>query len=511
MSSTVTETIHQPTPMGVSRQGTSRAVSNTADEAAVDHSMRGPTLLFFGSAIVWLLVAGVLGLIESIKLHAPGFLSTYAFTTYGRVHPAAMDALLYGWLTSAGIGLGLWLTARLCRTQLRHGGLLMAAWALWNLGLTLGTLSVLGGDSTSFPWLEYPKYVSIILFTAYVFIAIWALLMFNFRARGHVYVSQWYVLAAFLWFPWVYATANLFLFFLPVQASAQAPINWWFIHNFYGLWLTPLALAAAYYLVPKIVGRPIHNYGLAVIGFWTWVFFTGWRGGQSLIDGPVPAWMVSVGIGAAILSIVPLWSIANNLFGTIRGHNDAVRWSPSLRFTYVGLASFVTSGILGILLANRTISRVLHFTQAEAGWWDLSLFGFLSMVFFGAIYYIVPRLTGWDWASNNLIRAHFWLSLAAIALVVGILLIAGLLQGYGLTDPNVPITATISTLVPLFLTRTCALLMLGLANLLFAASFLLNVMRAGGRPLIINRSAVPLDSEGENVLAGTTSPVLAAH
>ena len=460
------------------------------EEAEVDRSVRGPVLMFFGSAITWLLVSLALSLVAAIKMHRPEFLTGYAFSTYGRVRPAATDALLYGWLSSAGIGIGLWLTARLSRARLVHGGFVTAAWGLWNLGITLGTFGIFNGESTSFEWLEYPRYASVLLTIAYALVAVWALMMFHARPRGQsVFIAQWYVLAAFLWFPWIYMTANLFMLFLPVQASAQIPVNWWFVHNLTGLWFTPLALAAAYYLVPKVTGRSIHAYPLAFVGFWALVFFTGWRGGQSLIGGPVPAWIVSVGIGAAILTIVPLLVIGSNLLGTLRERPDAVRWSPSLRFLNVGVLAFLGGGVLSILLATRTVSRSLHFTLAEVAASDLTLYGFVSMAFFGAIYYVTPRVTKWDWASSGLIRAHFWVTLAGLGLDLAVLLIAGLLQGYGLTDPKMPVPSTVQMIEPLLVTRSVAVAMLLLGTLPLAALFGLNLLRAGGRSLVPDASA----------------------
>ena len=38
------------------------------------------------------------------------------------------------------------------------------------------------------------------------------------------------------------------------------------------------AAGVAYYVVPKVLGEPIHRYGLAKFGFWTWLVFSGWAG-----------------------------------------------------------------------------------------------------------------------------------------------------------------------------------------------------------------------------------------
>ena len=257
--------------------------------AAIDASCRQPVLFFFGTAIFWLMAGTVLALISSIKLHNPIFLDQDAWLTFGRVRPAHLNTVIYGWASAAGIGVGIWLMARLCQTPLRAPYLLSAAAMLWNIGVALGVFGILAGDSTSIEWLEFPPYASFLLFVSYACIGVWTVLMFQERVKGHVYIAQWYLLAALFWFPWLYATAQLLLIVMPAQGSVQGIVNWWFAHNMAGLWFVPLGLAAAYYLIPKVLGKPIYGYSLAVLGFWSMALFAAWNGGQHLIGGPLPA------------------------------------------------------------------------------------------------------------------------------------------------------------------------------------------------------------------------------
>ena len=78
----------------------------------IDASMRLPVLLFFASSILWLLLGSALASIAAFKLNVPGFLAGVSWLTFGRVHPAATNAMLYGWEFPLGIGLGLWVLAR---------------------------------------------------------------------------------------------------------------------------------------------------------------------------------------------------------------------------------------------------------------------------------------------------------------------------------------------------------------------------------------------------------------
>src|SRR6266436_5732746 len=102
--------------------------------AEIDISCRGPLLLIFFSGLIWLVLGLLLSLVSAIKLHAPGFLAGAAWLTLGRVHPAAMNAILYGFASQTAIGVSLWMLCRLGGTRLRFQGTLSLAVALWNLG-----------------------------------------------------------------------------------------------------------------------------------------------------------------------------------------------------------------------------------------------------------------------------------------------------------------------------------------------------------------------------------------
>src|SRR5215471_17245087 len=86
----------------------------------IDVSCRGPLVVLLVSAAKWLVIASVFGLIASIKFHSPEFLADLSWLTYGRVRPAWLDAVLYGFCMQAGLGVSLWLLARLGRVVLQQ-------------------------------------------------------------------------------------------------------------------------------------------------------------------------------------------------------------------------------------------------------------------------------------------------------------------------------------------------------------------------------------------------------
>ncbi|HUZ08517.1 MAG TPA: hypothetical protein VMV89_13650, partial [Candidatus Paceibacterota bacterium] len=175
-------------------------------ESEIDDSCRVPLLALFGGAALWLVVGLALSLIAIMTFHKPDMFADCPYLTYGRAQAAANDLLLYGFCIPAGLGVMLWIFARLSRTELALPLVPIAAANLWHLGVLVGTVSILIGDSTGFAWLEYPRGSSVLLFAAFLLIAISAAATFGARKERELYPSHWFLLAALLWFPWIYST-----------------------------------------------------------------------------------------------------------------------------------------------------------------------------------------------------------------------------------------------------------------------------------------------------------------
>ena len=112
----------------------------------------------------------------------------------------------------AGMGTAIWLMARLCRTTLRHpllliagGGILESRCAPWELAeFWLATTQVTNGSSFR---LTPPSLFSSPTCSS----CPGRSSCFAFARRGQIYITQWYLLGAFLWFPWLYAAAQIML------------------------------------------------------------------------------------------------------------------------------------------------------------------------------------------------------------------------------------------------------------------------------------------------------------
>src|SRR5437660_9657176 len=163
---------------------------------------------------------------------------------------------------------------------------------------------------------------------------------------------------------------------------------------------------------------------------------------QRVVDGPFAAWMITASIAATILTIIPVTTVGLNHHMTMQGYFPVMRYSPTLRFTVFGAMSYTVFSVVGILISLRSSARYLHFTQASIAYSHLGLYAFITMILFGSMYYIVPRLVGREWRYASLIKLHFWASAYGIGLMSLMLLAAAIAQGSQFDDPSMPFNQT---------------------------------------------------------------------
>lgn len=437
----------------------------------IDLSCRKALLVLFTHSIFWLVIGLLLSVIASIKLHGPGMLASMPGLTYGRVSAAASASYLYGFASQAGLAIALWLLCRLGRTFLVFGGGVVVGALVWNLGVLLGVLGIFYGNTTGFDRFEMPLYTAPILFVAYAIIGISGLLTYHTRTEKDSYPSTWFILAAFFVFPWVYSTAALLLGPFAVRGPMQPIVATWYGNNFIAMWLAPLALAVLFYFASKLSQQPLYSYGIALFGFWGYVFLAHATGFQNL--HVAPNWMptLSAAINIFIMPLIIL-AIAYNLYKTWAGHGTKVK-EKSVESKYIAfaMAGFLAAGAVTALASFRKIEYLVGFTVFQIGLAQLVVFAFISMAFFGAMVHILPRLTDIDWPLPKFTRLHFTLSAAGIALGVIALLVGGFVHGNMLQNTEVSAVKAIRRTIPFIGINTLGLILFLAAQVLFLANF----------------------------------------
>jgi cytochrome c oxidase cbb3-type subunit 1 len=198
-----------------------------------------------------------------------------------------------------------------------------------------------------------------------------------------------------------------------------------------------------------------------------------------LIGGPFPAWLISASVVASVMMFIPVITTAINHHMTVRGNFQALKWSPTLRFTVFGAMCYTLASLQGISMAIPSLNVVTHFTHYTVGHAHLGLYAFFTMIMFGAMYYILPRVVGWEWPSARLIRWHFWLVAIGIGMMVVVLTLGGLLQGLALLDPDITFMASLDYTKPWLFLRSISGLLLTAGHIVFAVSFTLLLLKAG--------------------------------
>lgn len=447
-----------------------------AERIAADRSSSFPVFMFIAFACFWLLVGSAAGLISSFKLHEPDWLVNDAWLTFGRMRTIHLNAVIYGWSSNACLAVILWLLPRLLHTELRGAIWAMLGGAFINTGIAAGIGAIAIGWSDGMEYLEIPWQISLFIFAGFVLIILPAFFTLANRKVTHLYVSVWYLVASLLWIALLFLVAKLPGVHTGVQ---QATMNWWYGHNALGLWFTPVSVGAIYYFLPKIIGRPVRSYNLSLLGFWTLAFFYGQVGGHHLIGGPVPGWLTTLSIVQSVMMVIPVVAFSINQAGTLWGRMRLARYSPTLRFMMFGGLMYLASSVQGSMESLRSVNAVTHFTHYTVAHAHLGMYAFVSMVLFGAIYFMLPRVLNWEWPYPRLITLHFWLAAVGIGVYFVGLSLGGWLQGQAMLDAARPFMESVTTTLPYLKARSLGGVLMTLAHLVFVGHFFAMALRFG--------------------------------
>jgi cytochrome c oxidase cbb3-type subunit 1 len=438
----------------------------------IDSSCRLPLFTLFGGAAVWLALSSVFGIIASLTFHKPAMFADCAMFSYGRAYPAWSHLLVYGFAIPSGLGVGLWLLARLGRVELAKPFLIAIGAKLWHVGVLVGLVAILNGQTSGSEWIELPRYAAVILFLAFVLMAIWVFVTYARRTEPALYPSQWFVLAALFWFPWILSTAVLLLQVFPVRGVVQVAVAWWFAGNLLNVWFTLAGLAATFYLLPKLTERPLQSHYLALFVFWTVLIFGSWMGIP--MHSPLPAWMSTLSSVATVMMIIPALGIVSIVVNTCRGVKTPSGGGP-LCYAKFGAWALVVATFLAAIAACPAVARVTDFTWFTHGHTTLRLYGFFAMTMFAAIYYILPRVSGVAICPRR-IKGHFWLAMSGALLLALPMIGAGIKQGLKLADANVPFLDTTKAAMMGFRLGTLGELLIAIGSLIFLANILLSIL-----------------------------------
>lgn len=443
----------------------------------------------FISSVAWLVIAVSLALVLAVKFIFPEFLSGYGFLQFGRVRPVHVNIAAFGWLSMVQVAAVFYIVPKLTKTRLYSERLGNLTVILWNVFLVLAAFTLLMGMT------QGREYAELIWPLDVFFLVILGLVAFNVfmtvlrRREKGLYVSLWYFLGSLVWMPIIYVVGNV-MWVVPAGALSgvnDAIVNWFYGHNILGLWFTTLGIGAAYYLLPKLVKKPLYSHKLSLIGFWTIGLFYSWVGTHHLIWGPVPYWAQTVSIVASVAMLIPVFSVLWNFWKTLEGRwqfvagygrglatngGNAYAWSDSLalKFLVLGAAWYLVTCIQGPFQALRSVQVFTHFTNWVVAHAHIALLGAFTFWGFASIYYILPRILGSSFYSRSLGNTHFYLLTIGLIGFFSALTVAGLIQGANWSAGS-PFIKVVSQMRPYMVVRGIAAILMAASIYVFAYNF----------------------------------------
>jgi cbb3-type cytochrome oxidase subunit 1 len=140
-----------------------------------------------------------------------------------------------------------------------------------------------------------------------------------FFARGleDLYVSSWYIIGGLIFTLLAYPMGNVVPELLPGARGAAFSGLW--IHDAIGLFVTPLALAILYFVIPASTRRPIFSHFLSMLGFWLLFFLYPLNGTHHYIFSVIPMSAQTSAITASTLLGVDVILVVANLLLSLRG------------------------------------------------------------------------------------------------------------------------------------------------------------------------------------------------
>jgi cytochrome c oxidase cbb3-type subunit I len=387
--------------------------------------------LFFVSSAFWFLVGTIEGLIGAIHLAAPELLGNIPWIVMSRIRPMHTSTMIFGLVGASLLGAAHYYVPVLVKRPLWSEGLgVTTAW-LWNLAILAGATTLSLGYSQSREYAEWIWPVDVaVLVTA-------ALITWNLgitmvrRSEPVLYVSNWYVLAGLVTTWGIYFFGNAV--WNPRSGSItgipDAVLAWFYGHGVIGLFMTPLAVALAYYVVPNVVRSPVYSHSLSLVGFWSILTIYNHIGAHHLLQTPTPTWLKVLGITGSIAMIVPVLTALLNLWLTMRRRLGLIHADIGGRFVMAGLVWYLLTCLQGPLQSLPVVQRITHLNNWVVAHAHMGVFGFAGMIGIGGIYYILPKITGKPIFNPRLADVQYWLALLGMAGFFTVLTAAGLIQG----------------------------------------------------------------------------------
>ncbi|BCM17775.1 cytochrome-c oxidase, cbb3-type subunit I [Mesorhizobium sp. J8] len=399
--------------------------------------MDGPIRYGAIATVFWGVVGMLVGVVIALQLAYPN-LNVGPWFNFGRLRPLHTSGVIFAFGGNALISTSLYVVQRSCRARLFGGKLAWFVFWGYQLFIVMAATGYLLGITEGREYAEPEWYVDLwltIVWVAYLILFLGTILK---RKEPHIYVANWFYLSFIVTIAMLHVVNNLSMpvsFLGSKSYSAfsgvqDALTQWWYGHNAVGFFLTAGFLGMMYYFVPKQANRPVYSYRLSIIHFWALIFLYIWAGPHHLHYTALPDWAQTLGMAFSIMLWMPSWGGMINGLMTLSGAWDKLRTDPIIRMMVTAIAFYGMSTFEGPIMSIKTVNSLSHYTDWTIGHVHSGALGWVGMISFGAIYYMVPRLWNRERLySLRLVTWHFWLATLGIVVYAAAMWVSGIMQG----------------------------------------------------------------------------------
>ncbi len=387
--------------------------------------------------VIWGVVGMSVGLLIASQLVWPDLNDLFQpYTHFGRLRPLHTNAVIFAFGGCALFSTSYYVVQRTCQASLFGGWLVPFTFWGWQAVIVGAAITLPMGYTTTkeYAELEWPLDILITLvWVAYAVVFFGTIMK---RKAPHIYVANWFYGAFIITVAILHVVNNLEV---PVtlwksysiySGATDAMIQWWYGHNAVGFFLTAGFLGMMYYFVPKQADRPVYSYQLSIVHFWALISLYIWAGAHHLHYSALPDWAQSLGMVMSLILLAPSWGGMINGIMTLSGAWHKLRTDPTLRFLVVSLSFYGMSTFEGPMMAIKTVNALSHNTDWTVGHVHSGALGWVAMISIGAIYHLLPVLTGRkEMYSERLINVHFWLATIGTVLYIAAMWVNGIMQG----------------------------------------------------------------------------------
>jgi cytochrome c oxidase cbb3-type subunit I/II len=391
--------------------------------------------MFFTAAVGWAIVGMLVGVMIALELAWwPANLGVPEIT-FGRLRPLHTNAVIFafaGNVCFTGIYHSM---QRLLKTRMFSDVLSRIHFWGWQGIIVLAAITLPLGMT------ESKEYAELIWPIDVLIAIVWVIFGVNFfgtiarRKVKHLYVAIWFYMSFVITIAVLHIVNNLAIpatltRSYPVYAGlTDALVQWWYGHNAVGFFLTTPFLGLMYYYLPRAAERPVYSYRLSILHFWALVFLYIWAGPHHLLYSALPDWAQTLGMVFSIMLLAPSWGGMLNGLLTLKGAWDRVRTDPILKFMVVAVSFYGMSTFEGPMMSIRSVNALAHFTNWVIGHVHSGALGWVGMMSFGMLYWLVQNLWKRPLAHPKWANHHFWLATIGIVLYTVSMWAAGLMEG----------------------------------------------------------------------------------